>query len=182
MRNLAHLTVIIACLLLGLLAITVMDYGLGAGKLNAVQQGQILHGQLESWVWSETTRSRFPTLMPLSRMKVLYNLRALLVTVPLFFFLYYALRVKRKSSLLTVGLASLGAGAIPYAIGRLALLYNTDMANSGPWVGFMLLGVLYATAGCMFFALLGLLFTNVNTGKSKSSAKPKGRQAIAASY
>ena len=182
MRNLTHLTVIIVCLLLGLLVITVTDYWLGAKEMSAAQQGQLLHGRIESWAWSETTRSRYPTLMPLSQMKVLYNLRALLATVPLFVVMYYALRIKSKSSLLAVGLASLGVGAIPYAIGRLALLYNTDMANSGPWVGFMLLGVLYATAGCMFFALLGLLFTNVNTGKSKSSAKPKGRQAIAASY
>jgi hypothetical protein len=182
MRNLAHLTVIIVCLLLGLLVITMMDYWQGANEMSDVQQGQIMHGRIESWAWSETTRSRYPTLMPLSRMKVLYNLRALLATVPLFFVMYYALRIKRKSSLLTVGLASLGVGAIPYAIGRLALLYNTDIANSGPWVGFMLLGVLYATAGCMFFALLGLLFTNVNTAKSKPAAKSKERQAIAASY
>jgi len=182
MRNLAHLTVMIGCMLLGLLVLTVLNSRPGIQNMSAVQEGQMLHGRIESWAWSETTRSRYPSLPPLSQMKVLYNLRALLATAPLFFVLYYALRINRKSSLLTVGLSSLGVGALPYAIGRLALLYNTDTANSGPWVEFMLLGVLYATAGCLFFAFLGLLFANVNTSKNNPSAKSKERRAMAASY
>ncbi len=181
MRNLVHLAVIAFCVVLGLLVITVTDYWAGAVQWNEVQQQQIMHGRIESWAQSRTTWSRFPTLVPLTRAKVLYDLQALYLTVPLFLAAYYTLRIKGKHSLLTVGVACLGLGAIPYAVGRLALLYNTDITNSGPWVAVMLMGILYATAACFFFALLGLLFTNVNKGKTAASSQVKQRKAMAAS-
>jgi len=181
MRKLAHLVVILFCVCLGLMLVTMMDYLMSTNEISKTRQEQLMQGRIESWVLSETMWSRYPALVPLPQMKGLYSTKALLMTVPLFFVLYYALRLKRKYSLFTVGLFCLGTGAIPYAIGRLALLYNTDIANIGPWVALMLLGVLYATMGCMFFAILGLLFSNVGSDKSKASVKAKKRQAIAAS-
>lgn len=181
MRKLAYLALIMFCVCLGLMLVTMMDYLVSYQGLSKVQQEQLVHGQIESWVLSEALLSRYPALSPLTQVRELYSGKALLMTVPLFFVGYYVLRLRGKYSLFTVGLVCLGAGVIPYAAGRLALLYNTDITNSGPWVALMLLGVFYAAAGCLFFATLGLLFSNVGSGKIHTSAKAKKRQAIAAS-
>jgi len=181
MRKLAHLVVILFCVGLGLFVMAVISSLMNADGVSKTQQEQIMHGRIESWVLSGGLWSRYSGLVDLLLLKRLYSTTALLMTVPLFFGLYYVLRIKWRRSLLTVGLMCLSAGALPYMCGRLALLYNTDTANTGPWLTLMLLGVFYAAAGCLFFTTLGLLFSNVGSGKSKASARVKKRQAIAAS-
>ncbi|MCP4710974.1 MAG: hypothetical protein GY869_20310, partial [Planctomycetes bacterium] len=129
MRKLAHLAVILFCVGLGLFVVTVTAALMSGSELSQVQQDQMMRGQIESWILSGAIWSWCPKAASMQLLKRLYSTPALLMTVPLFIGLYYTQRIKGKRSLLTVGLMCLAVGALPYMCGRLALWYNSDLAN-----------------------------------------------------
>jgi len=157
MSRLIHAAVIIGCLFLATLLLTAVDFVMNMESISGAEEEQLLHGRIESWFRDSTIWSRYPAWGVLSRPEALFSSQAVLMTAPLFLVLYYLLRLRKRYSLITVGLFSLLAGTIPYVSGRLALLYNTEPLNAGPWITLMLLGALYATLGCMLFTFLGLL-------------------------
>ena len=118
---------------------------------NKLIQGQILHIFFTSSFWKQ-----YPSMISPKWFGVLINIRALLLTVPFILGIYYFLRVKRKYSLLTVGLVSFPVGLIGWFIGISVLKGNIDPSTCGRWIATMVLGMLYSTLACGFFSGLYL--------------------------
>ena len=96
----------------------------------------------------------FPTV---SHMRLLFQLRAFLLTIPLLIFICYFMRIKKKWDLLYVGLLCLCAGFIPYLVGIWALSGNTEPLNVAPWIRTMWMGVMYCAIACGILTAINIL-------------------------
>ena len=178
MIKLLHVMVIVGCFLLGTLVFTAIDHLMNVNDISLAEKDNLIHGRMEPWHWSNAMWEKYPTIMPLSEYEVLVDKKAFLIIGPVVLGLYYFLRLRQKFSLLTLGVVCLAMGAIPYVWGRTALLYNTVPDNAGPWIALMLTGVLYATAGCLLFAMLGLIRSLGAKKKEASAGSKRGYQAV----
>jgi hypothetical protein len=74
-----------------------------------------------------------------------------------------------------MGMAALFAGALPYAVGALALRGNTVPEATGPWLVWMLLGPMYGAVLAVLFAAHSLF---ARKAKVVESAPAKGSSAV----
>ncbi len=59
------------------------------------------------------------------------------------------------------------SACLPYAVGLIALAGNTEPTRCGPWLEWMALGLLYASASALGFLGLGLR-TSIRTRTEKA--------------
>ena len=83
---------------------------------------------------------------------------ALLFTSAIIAGIVYGIRFKLHRSLGVTGLVVLAAGILPYVLGRCMLRAATFAPGEcGPWLMFMMLGILYSSAAAMVLSFLSLL-------------------------
>jgi len=118
---------------------------LAAGKLGRMWTGPSL--------WSA-----YPTVPPLSAM---LDNHAIMLTAAVIAAIVYVLRIRLALPLGLTSLAVLLAGAVPYSLGRMALMSGPVRPDEcGPWLAVMVVGVLYfSVAGA---TLSGLELTGVH--------------------
>jgi len=157
MRRYFPVVVITGCGLLGLLSLTAINGLMNVSSMSAAEMNYLMQGEVERWFLSSGMWGRYPALVPFSEGSVLFEIRAVGLTIPFILGVYYFRARRSECSYTMVGLMCLLVGVIPYAVGRWMLYGNTMPEKSGPWVATMLLGVWYATLACLLFTMIGLL-------------------------
>ena len=157
MQKRLSIAILLACFVLCSLISTGVSLLLNLQSPGDVNLDKIMQGHLLHVLGTGTFWSLYPSLPPLQSM---VHSVACFLTVPLLAGAYYLLRHRRRCEFSTVALVSLLVGAVPYAVGRLALCQGLEPESVGPWVATMLLGLLYAGLTGAMFAGLGLIPSN----------------------
>jgi hypothetical protein len=111
-------------------------------------KGRVLHVFAAGPMWS-----KYPSLAVRGSLDV----KAGVLTVPVFFVLWYLLRRRRRLSLAYVGAACAAAAVIPYLVGLAVLSGNTDPVAGGRWVSLQFAGALYCFTACAALCFSDLL-------------------------
>ncbi len=148
------LLILVVALLLGSIVGTVLDslrfvsHAIESGQISndELLVGHVHHLLLTSFIWRQYPGNP-PDLLRVWH----FDATAALLVLPLVACAYYFVRIKMRKPLYLVGVASLPAAVLPYAVGLLALRGNTVAERCGPWMVTMLLGLLYALGACVLF-------------------------------
>jgi hypothetical protein len=120
-----------------------------------IPMNDIMMGNLSSFVSSNYFWTFYPDVLLHRAMFVSFEMICLMGLLILGMF--YQLRIRWHTSWLTVSLACLICGIVPYVVAKLVFLYgNLTVQDTGMWLAFMLLGILYAIWASGFFATLQL--------------------------
>ncbi|MEI6290213.1 MAG: hypothetical protein WCP19_07245 [Chloroflexota bacterium] len=124
------------------------------GSVSDTALTPILHGQLLPLFESAAFWAAYPALPAFSQ---LFLSSALIVMLLLLGLTGYYLLILKKTDPAIAGLAFLLLGAIPALISLTALRGNQLPEIAGPWLAFMLTGILYSSTASTIYSLAVLV-------------------------
>ena len=175
MKKNITITLLTTCLLAGSVLINSIDCLTNLSGPGDLDLNRLIKGHIVQMFHSRSVWSNYPALVHPENWSIFINLKAIMITAPGFFCVGYFLGRKKKQSFITLSLACLSVGFIPYFLGLFALHNNTVPENAGPWIAIMLLGLLYSISAacvCLILVLLREAPTSAGPAKSPCPAAP----------
>ncbi len=132
-------------------------------KPEGLDLDQLMHGQVLQLVLTKEFWSLYPSLPGIP---LLFSPNEFLLMGFISAGIIYFLAYRRKTDPAMVCFGLLLTGILPYGLGLIALATNAKPEEAGPWISFMLAGVLYS-------AMASALFSSIKLWKNNSPLRPR---------
>lgn len=157
MRRILSIVILVVSLFLITIILNVVNWL--AGDIEPVEGldfDALGRGNVHQMVMTGHFWQTYPSVGPFH---LLINATAFFFSSILVLSAFYFLALRKKRPLTHVSLACLASGLIPYLTGMFALAVWTDhftAQNCGPWIAFMLIGMLYCWIASLAFTVLDI--------------------------